>query len=156
MSDQTKCSLSFICTKKWEELSKTEDAEIRYCDSCAKGVFAVKHLDEFELASALGRCVALTQDNQVFGWVGEPEDGWSWMESDSIRIRLRVKNPHATNWPKLALAFPHAFAQLANQATAAWITLGEFNAHLAEKLHQHILSAFPELDIVLEEITPLA
>jgi len=154
MSDPTNCKLSFICAKKWEELGKTEDAEIRYCDSCAKGVFAVRHRDEFELASALGRCVALTQDNQVFGWIGEAEDGWSWMEPESELIRVRVKNPHSMNWPKLALAFPRAFAQVASKPTTAWISLGEFHTQIAVKLQKHIQSRFPELEIAVEDINP--
>lgn len=66
----SKFNLSFVCHKQWDELEITALPNIRFCDDCLKQVFVVKTQAEFLAASALNRCVALSDKNGLISRVG--------------------------------------------------------------------------------------
>lgn len=53
------CPLKFTCSKRWEELTKTENPRTRHCDSCDKTVHLCNSRNEYERYLAEGACVAL-------------------------------------------------------------------------------------------------
>lgn len=51
----------FKCPKRWDELMPTNDADVRYCSSCHRGVYVCKTIEEVNHYARLGECIA---------WVG--------------------------------------------------------------------------------------
>jgi uncharacterized protein (TIGR02996 family) len=49
----------FRCPKKWDHLRQTEDATVRFCDSCRKTVHYCDSIGEAKAQALLGRCVAV-------------------------------------------------------------------------------------------------
>ena len=49
----------FKCPLQWDNLKKTDDSNIRFCNDCSKLVYKCKNKKEFDTHSKLGRCVAL-------------------------------------------------------------------------------------------------
>lgn len=72
----TPCHLSFVCGKKWTDLAATSEASARYCDDCGKNVFKVKTEAQLSVATALRRCVAIADDNDFIGAIGESTFEW--------------------------------------------------------------------------------
>src|SRR6476469_6362780 len=87
MSEFAKCDLTFVCRERWEKLATTGSADVRYCPNCDKGVFKVRTRAQLELASQVGRCAALTDDNEIVGWIGESDFDWMAEESETVAIR---------------------------------------------------------------------
>ena len=71
-----------------------------------------KTLPELHLASALGRCVGIADDNNFIGVIGEPEGGgFNWMEPgffEGLTVRLSTP-PSAGRLEQLRLLFPKLF-----------------------------------------------
>ena len=63
----THCDLKFHCRQTWEKLEDTDMPQVRYCGNCEQNVFSVRTRRQLEMAHALGRCVALTDDNDIVG-----------------------------------------------------------------------------------------
>ena len=53
------CPLKLVCSKKWEDLAKTENPRTRHCNSCDRTVHLCNSRKEYERLLALGACVAL-------------------------------------------------------------------------------------------------
>lgn len=68
------CYFAFQCPKKWEELRKTKDTKIRYCDTCAEQVYFCDSILELEDAIQNGRCVAFEANTCCLGRIEE----FSW------------------------------------------------------------------------------
>jgi hypothetical protein len=68
--NMAKYTLSFVCEKQWNELKKTSLPNVHYCDDCHKQVFIVKTESQFLAASALKRCVAISDNNGFIERVG--------------------------------------------------------------------------------------
>jgi len=56
--DVENCKFAFKCTKKWEELAKTEQPKVRFCDTCSENVYLCESLQELDAAVKAGHCVA--------------------------------------------------------------------------------------------------
>lgn len=65
------CRFAFKCDMKWDDLSETEDEDIRFCNSCEKEVYFCINDDELARAVRLNRCVAFVrmQDIPLMGFV---------------------------------------------------------------------------------------
>ena len=59
-SAQVQCDMRLICPQRWGKLQKTNDANVRHCQVCARDVHYCR--DEAELAAAIAAscCVAFT------------------------------------------------------------------------------------------------
>jgi uncharacterized protein (TIGR02996 family) len=55
------CSVRFVfqCPKRWEALEPTEDASIRFCESCQRKVYYCATLEQARLHAKAGDCVAV-------------------------------------------------------------------------------------------------
>lgn len=108
----TLCQLQFVCGKAWDDLKPLNVEQARYCNDCQKAVFMAKTLPELHLASALGRCVGIADDNNFIGVIGEPEGGgFNWMEPgffEGLTVRLSTP-PSAGRLEQLRLLFPKLF-----------------------------------------------
>jgi len=103
------CELQFSCTQRWDDLDATDNASARYCSQCRKAVFMVKTKDALNLASALGRCVGIADDNDFIGVIGEAK--FDWMEPgffEGVSIKL-AKPVDESRLASLRLQFPKLF-----------------------------------------------
>jgi len=48
----------FKCPKRWDELMPTNDADVRYCSACHRGVYACKTIEEVNHYARSGECIA--------------------------------------------------------------------------------------------------
>lgn len=55
------CEMKFICSKKWNGLTLTENPLVRDCEDCGKPVHYVNDQSSFDNAAENGLCVAFTQ-----------------------------------------------------------------------------------------------
>lgn len=147
------CDLSFVCQKKWEELDVTIDAPFRFCETCKKAVFAIQTRQELAIASAVGRCVAVKTDNQVFGWIGEPEGSLDWMEEESKVVKVRTNTPIPdSTFERFRLAFPRAVDSTAEWHHQDWLAIGKFTPYVSQILVKEFSSMFPEFEICVEDL----
>ena len=54
----------FKCPRCWGDLMPTNDADVRYCSACHRGVYVCKTVEEVNHYARLGECIA---------WVAPPE-----------------------------------------------------------------------------------
>lgn len=148
MPELTKCDLRYLCHRTWEELLATADAKVRYCDLCARNVFALRTRAQLSVANAVGRCVALTDDNEIVGWIGEPEGSWDWMEEESEMLRIRFGHDLTSAViERLQVAFPRVSETGIAWLPGHWITLGTFTPYVARNIANEIREQFPGLEI---------
>ncbi len=57
--DIRNCSLGFKCDKKWENLLKRKEKNIKYCYDCEKEVYFIETSDELMNAIRFNHCVAI-------------------------------------------------------------------------------------------------
>jgi hypothetical protein len=144
MTEFSKCDLRTRCEKKWEELAKTDDDLVRYCEHCDKNVFALRTREELSVASAVGRCVALANDNNILGWVGEPEGEWDWMEDETESIRVRFVGPVSAGVTKqFRSAFPRAFIDNVDWHPEQWASLGKYTPYAAKNIIDELNLRYP-------------
>ncbi|NHZ43919.1 hypothetical protein [Massilia aquatica] len=142
----SRCDLTFMCRQTWNDLPVTDSAHIRYCGTCEKGVFPVRTRAQFEAASAVGRCVALTDDNEIVGWIGE--SGFDWMAEQSETVEFRIPHPlDAAAQSRLRLAFPKLENPKGGWQADTWIAIGTFSAQVAEVLTKDTLAQFPDFEV---------
>jgi lipoate synthase len=71
------CDFAFKCPRKWADLVKRDEPNVRYCDICEREVFYAFTRDEFEYHKSLDRCIAANvYEPEVFGYtgmMGEPD-----------------------------------------------------------------------------------
>jgi hypothetical protein len=53
------CKFAYLCSAKWEDLQKTDDEEIRFCNACQKEVFFCDSDKTLIAFIKLNRCVAI-------------------------------------------------------------------------------------------------
>jgi hypothetical protein len=98
------------------------------------------------MASAVGRCVALTDDNEIVGWIGESDFDWMAEESETVAIRLH--HPLDANMAsQLRLAFPKLIDVEMVCQPGTWIVLGDFSPQVAEILEADIRTMYPSLEL---------
>lgn len=61
------CTFAFKCDKKWAQLAKTGNADVRFCDQCQREVFHCHDDEELVQSIALNRCVAIDLKNHLQG-----------------------------------------------------------------------------------------
>lgn len=149
----TLCQLHFVCGKAWDDLKPINVEQARYCNDCQKAVFMVKTLPELNLASALGRCVGIADDNNFIGVIGEPEGGgFNWMEPgffEGLTVRLSTP-PTPGRLQQLRLLFPKLFdGNVVEQLLLAgsYATIAELGPRERELLEREISSDAPEIQI---------
>lgn len=59
------CRFAFKCEAKWDDLSETEDEDVRFCNSCEKEVYFCINDDELARAVRLNRCVAFVRMQDI-------------------------------------------------------------------------------------------
>jgi hypothetical protein len=60
------CPMAFECPKAWASLTPTDNADVRYCDSCSKEVTFCSDEAQLERMTEAGACVAFyTVRNEV-------------------------------------------------------------------------------------------
>ena len=85
------CTFSFLCTKTWPSLTKTDLGSIRYCTECDRGVHLCKTEAEVIEAKNNKWCVAITtslsstinrheSDSSTFEF-GDNDEGF-WLMGD--------------------------------------------------------------------------
>jgi len=67
------CPLKFVCSKKWENLTKTDNPRTRHCDSCDRTVHLCNSRKEYQRHLAEGACVALGKRLSTTRLLGVPE-----------------------------------------------------------------------------------
>lgn len=66
--DPRRCSFTFVCERKWEELTTLPGEEmVRHCDSCNKSVHWIEDMWEWMQALAENRCVVVDWRNGDYG-----------------------------------------------------------------------------------------
>jgi hypothetical protein len=147
MSEFTQCDLGYTCIRQWDGLAPTADPGVRFCDSCQRGVFALRTRAELRLANAVGRCVALMKENEIVGWIGDSAATLDWMEAESQVVRIRFGDVVSEGARQ---RFQTAFPRLSQAGIAcdagAWITLGAFTRTVALDLMKELEVLFPEAD----------
>lgn len=60
------CAFKFRCEKKWQNLERTDNPEIRYCGTCGEDIHYVHTNKELRKAIEANQCVALVvaEENQ--------------------------------------------------------------------------------------------
>ena len=61
--DIKNCQVKYRCPKTWGSLIKTEDARIRYCNECDRGVHSCSNEDDLLDAMKNDWCVAIQIDS---------------------------------------------------------------------------------------------
>lgn len=146
MSEFSKCDLTFVCRQTWESLRQVAPSHVRYCDRCNKGVFSVRTRVELEIASAIGRCVTLTDDNEIVGWIGESD--FDWMAEESETVAVRSHHPLDTDMvSQLRLAFPKLIVLEKPYLPGTWLVIGSFSPRIAAILEADIRAMFPNLEL---------
>ena len=148
------CELRFVCGKEWDNLALTEVAQARYCTDCRKAVFMVKTKPQLLVASALGRCVGIADDNDFIGVIGDPGsiDGFDWMEAgyfEEVTIKLS-ETPSSERLEQLRLLFPKLFdyAESEKQLLSGYsVSIGELGTQEREVLLGELKSHGPELKV---------
>jgi hypothetical protein len=98
------------------------------------------------MASAIGRCVALTDDNEIVRWIGESDFDWMAEESETVAVRLH--HPlDADMASQLRLAFPKLIDLEKQYQPGTWIVLGNFSPQIAAILETDIRTMFPSLEL---------
>lgn len=146
MATFTQCDLTFTCRQVWSRLQKTTIAEARYCDSCDKNVFAVRTRAQLDLATAVGRCVALTDENDVIEWIGQSEI--DWLDEETVRVSLRIEQALAEEAAlRLRRAFPRLETMNGAFQPGAWLSLGTFLPRIAATIEAEIHTNFPGIAV---------
>lgn len=70
-TDDDRVTAVYRCHRQLADLADTDNAEVKYCDSCRQSVFRVQDFDGFERAVAAGRCVWNAIDSSAANGAGE-------------------------------------------------------------------------------------
>jgi hypothetical protein len=141
------CDLQFVCGKQWGQLEPTALANARYCGDCRKAVFMVKTRHQLHVASALGRCVGIADDNDFIGVIGDPValGEFDWMEDDYFEnavVNLAMF-PTPDRVAQLRMLFPKLFDGDKNEIallSGATVSIG----NLCRKDREQLASEFGE------------
>ncbi|MCX7072369.1 MAG: hypothetical protein NTW01_15430 [Gammaproteobacteria bacterium] len=132
------CELSFECNLKWEQLAPTLREQVRHCSQCSKSVHLVHTREEFGVAVRFKRCVAISDNNNFVGVIGDTAGSMDWMESEWPEMQLRLNTEPTADivlllqemYPALMLN-PKSEAELLQRL---WVSLGTLNEPEAKAL----------------------
>ena len=64
----------FVCPELWDNLEKTEDKNVRSCNSCEKSVYKATNKEKMYQLAGEGKCVAFFEyERMTLGIVRPPE-----------------------------------------------------------------------------------
>lgn len=135
------CSFSFTCRKNWEQLIAGNYDNIRHCEACDRSVFKCHTRGQHQLGSALGRCIAFTEGNEIIGVIGEPDGEWDFLLEPSNIVSIRKTSEHSPEQTKqLQTYYPTAFSDsgLMLFQSGQWLALGTFFPFVARALVQEL------------------
>jgi hypothetical protein len=143
-----KCEMSFVCDKKWTDLTATEFDATRFCGDCKQNVFIVKTELQFLIARAFKRCVAIADDNNFIGVIGQTS-AFDWMEQEVKEISVSLSKPiDAARRMQLRLLFPAIFDNADNEChlmSGEFVRVGTFDAEKIKFLQHEIDAVGAEL-----------
>lgn len=148
------CELSFVCKKSWDELAPTRHESVRYCEACRRGVYKVKTLDELTTATVLFRCVAIVDDQDFIGVIGDTAGSMDWLEQGHRLTATLRRAPDEARLAALRASLPTIFDGAGTEAAlmaGATVEIGRFGSGLARRLRQELSVWAPELAVWSEE-----
>ncbi len=76
MSAIRNCTLAFKCDKNWDDLSETDNDDVRFCQSCQREVYFCYDDSDIAKSIRLNRCIAFIfeQDGLLFETLGIPPE----------------------------------------------------------------------------------
>jgi len=86
-AESPRVRFSFACSEKWELLTPTEDAAVRFCQGCKERVYHCETVRDAESHAKAGHCIAVP--NKLAGgavnldtsrYVGRPDPVGDWAE----------------------------------------------------------------------------
>ena len=80
-TDAFTAMFNFICDKKWQDLHRTGDSTVNYCNGCNKNVYRANSLQELQALAREGRCVSF--NTAAFNESERPDDDEGDFGSDS-------------------------------------------------------------------------
>jgi U3 small nucleolar ribonucleoprotein protein IMP4 len=94
------CIFGFKCTANWDEMTPTDDVNVRKCSTCQKNVYLVDDKDDLYEAIALNRCVAIVDDEYANNKYLEPKILVTTSRNPSQRLtqflkEMRIVIPNA-------------------------------------------------------------
>lgn len=143
------CQLQFVCGKRWTDLSAIPLSGARFCGDCKQAVFLVKTSAQLSLASAVGRCVGIADDNDFVGVIGDPGalGSFDWMEPgyyDEVELRYEGR-PGEAQLQTLRLLLPSAMNDAAEKSLSDGlsVSLGSLGFREREALRQELEACLP-------------
>ncbi|WP_415903993.1 hypothetical protein ACMXYW_10385 [Neptuniibacter sp. QD48_55] len=83
--DKRDCKINYKCPKAWDDLDKTEDPFVRFCNQCEKDVHFCADVESLKEATIENLCVAVPTDDFEDGVMMGDID-WSGFESDPLPL----------------------------------------------------------------------
>ncbi|MDX1524932.1 MAG: hypothetical protein R3273_01660 [Pseudidiomarina maritima] len=71
MAEIQNCIIKFKCTKTWESLAESGNANKRYCSECKQDVYACRTDSDIARHIKLSNCIAIFNQTQDKLFVGE-------------------------------------------------------------------------------------
>lgn len=146
------CTLQFVCGKEWEQLDATRIPRARYCGECRRAVFMVKKKHDLLLASAMGRCVGIADDNDFVGVIGDPGSigGFDWMEDGFFEgVSIGLASPLSDERrAELRLLYPKLFDGGENESklcSGSTVTIASLGKDVRSALRAELEALAPEL-----------
>ena len=65
--DILRCTLRYQCSKRWDELASTENAEVRKCSECLREVHLCVDQTSLDAIATKGACVAFLTTSEPEG-----------------------------------------------------------------------------------------
>jgi len=59
MFTNCKAEFKFICPLRWEDLKDTDEAEVKFCETCRSPVLIATSAEAFEAMAKEGACIAV-------------------------------------------------------------------------------------------------
>lgn len=95
--------MAYDCPKDWFELTPTNKAGIKYCESCSQDVYLCLEQDELNERIARGVCVAffIEPDRQTRFTLGREKAVANMLDPD-FKPKMMMGLPSASQTPKIS------------------------------------------------------
>ncbi len=94
------CTFAFKCTQQWNELDKTSEKNIRFCNECQKEVHYCENDQELLKSIKLNRCVAFSRDQVIheMGYIVAPDYQKQEILPEDVRSDILKKVMMLKSW----------------------------------------------------------